>query len=137
MRSITAFLVFAMFVSIPGGFGKMAKAETYTDTNTQTKIGAREESDIKPDPMRSICAYMWDKYYEKEKADIRVSTRGRYHETVVFTCPNCSLEEHFINPFLNTEYQGKTGIDRIRECGFTQAVFRGGRGIEEVVRQVQ
>ena len=79
---------------------------------------------------------MWNKYYEKEKAEIRVSTRGKYYETVVFTCPNCSLEEYFVNPFLNTEYQGKTGMDRIKECGFTQVVFRGGRGIQEIVRQV-
>lgn len=134
MRNIAALVIFALLVSI--GFGKMAKAEAYMERNTQTKTDAQKKPDVKPDPMRNICAYMWNKYYEKEKAEIRVSTRGKYHEAIVFTCPNCNLEEHFINPFLNTEYVGKTGMDRIKECGFTRVIFKGGRGIEEIVRQV-
>lgn len=134
MKNIAALVIFALLVSI--GFGKMAKAEAYTEKNTEIKVDAQKEPDIKPDPMRSICAYMWNKYYEKEKAEIRVSTRGKYHEDIVFNCPNCNLEEHFINPFLNTEYEGKTGMDRIKECGFTRVIFKGGRGIEEIVKRV-
>ncbi len=136
MRNIITLVIFALLISILWGFSKMAKAEGYTEANTRAKMGEQNEPEANPDPMRSICAYMWNKYYEKEKAEIRVSTRGKYYETVVFTCPNCSLEEHFVNPFLNTEYQGKTGMDRIKECGFTQVVFRGGRGIQEIVREV-
>lgn len=136
MRNIATLVIFALLLSILGGFDKMAKTEGYIEANTQAKMGAQKEPEVKPDPMRSICAYMWDRYYEKEKTVIRVSTRGRYNETVVFTCPICNTMEHFINPFLNTEYQGKTGMDRIKECGFTQVIFKGGRGIEEIVRQV-
>jgi hypothetical protein len=136
MRNIAALVIFALLVTIFGGFGKMAQAETYVETNTQTKTDTKKKPEVQPDPMRSVCAYMWDRYYEKEKTVIRVSTRGRYDETVVFTCPICNTMEHFINPFLNTEYQGKTGMDRIKECGFTRVIFKGGRGIEEIVRQV-
>ena len=137
MRNLAILSVFLLVISIIGGVSKsISKAETYRETNTQTKTGTQKEPEIKPDPMRSICAYMWNGYYQKERVEIRVSTRGKYNETVVFTCPNCSLEDHFVNPFLNTEYQGKTGMDRIKECGFTQVIFKGGRGIEEIVRQV-
>lgn len=136
MRSIATLMIFVLLVSIWVGFGEIAKAETNIGTNTQTKTGEQKGSEVKPNPLRSVCAYMWDKYYEKEKTVIRVSTRGKYNETVVFTCPICNTMEHFINPFLNTEYQGKTGMDRIKECGFTQVIFKGGRGIQEIERQV-
>ncbi len=134
MRNIAALVIFALL--FPIGFGKMAKAEAYMERNTQTKADAQKEQDVKPDPMRSICAYMWNKYYEKEKTVITVSTRGKYNETVVFTCSICNSMEHFINPFLYTEYQGKTGMDRIKECGFMRVIFKGGRGIQEIERQV-
>ncbi len=119
MKIFATLLVFLLTVSI-------VKAETDSKQTVQAK----------PNALRSACAYLWDRQYKKEKVDIKVSTRDDYHQTVVFTCPDCSLEEHFVDPFLNSEYQGKTGMDRIKECGFTQAVFKGARGLQEIVRQV-
>jgi len=46
------------------------------------------------------------------------------------------LEEEYVEPFLNDEYDGVTGLDRIRECGFVIAVFKGAQGIREIVREV-
>jgi len=127
MKIFTTFLVFLFTVLIMGGVNTSAvKAETQV----------QKEPLVKPNALRTACAYLWDRHYKKEKVDLKVSTRGNYDETVVFTCPDCSLEEHFVDPFLNSEYQGKTGMDRIKECGFTQAVFKGARGLQEIVRQV-
>lgn len=94
------------------------------------------EPKIKPDPKRAVCAVEWNGYYEKEKIEISVSTKGKYNEVVVFFCAVCADEEHFIRPFLDSEYQNMTGLDRIRECGFKQAVFSGGRGLNEVIEDV-
>lgn len=95
-----------------------------------------EEVEIEPDAQRMYCAHMWTNLYQKQKADITVTTRGEYNEIAVFKCPECSLEDHFVKPFLESEYRGKTGYMRLSECGFQQAVFEGGRGIQEIVVEV-
>lgn len=94
------------------------------------------EPQLKPDPKRAVCAVEWNGYYERDKIEISVSTRGQYNEVVVFFCAVCANVEHFVRPFLDSEYQNMTGLDRIRECGFKQAVFKGGRGMIEVVENV-
>lgn len=86
---------------------------------------------------RIFCVEYWNEYYKKmKKANIEVSSRGDYDEVVVFSCPDCSLEEHYVEPFLNTEIDGVTGFDRIKECGFTKAVFKGSKGLREIERVV-
>ncbi len=132
MRNITNLALFFVALSIICGFSKLAEAQT----NTQPEADLPKKPEVQPNPMRSVCAIMWDGYYEKEKIEMNVSTRGEYDETLIFTCPLCSLRGNLVDPFLNTENEGKTGMDRIRECGFTQVVFRGGRGMEEIVIQV-
>lgn len=91
---------------------------------------------VSPNPLRYSCAEIWNSYYEKEGINIKVSTRGAYSESVVFFCPTCYNEKHFVKPFLESEYNGMTGMDRIKSCGFKYAVFRGGRGLNEVVVDV-
>jgi len=98
-----------------------------------------QEADIKfptvgPNPQRLYCMMYWNKYYEDNMIEINVSTEGKYDEVVVFTCPDCSLEEHYVEPFLNTEIDGKTGADKIKECGFVKAKFQGAKGIQEIER---
>lgn len=135
MKSLTSLTVSLVLIFSTISFSEfMAKAQTGAETTTQSETQGQPV--IQPNPMRSICAYMWDGYYEKVKFEMNVSTRGDYDETLIFTCPLCSLRGHLVDPFLNTEYDGKTGMDRIRECGFTQVVARGGRGMEEIVIQV-
>ncbi len=95
-----------------------------------------EEVEIEPDPQRMYCARRWTDLYKRQKADIVVTTRGEYSEIAVFRCPECSLEDHVVKPFLETEYRGKTGLMRLYECGFQQAVFEGGRGLQEIVIEV-
>src|SRR3972149_3020472 len=131
MKSLTSLTVSFVLIFSTISFSEfMAKAQTGAETTTQS------ETQGQPNPMRSICAYMWDGYYEKEKIDIRVSTKGEYDETIVFSCSYCNLENQFVNPFLNNEYQGKRGIDRIKGCGFIEAAFEGERGVEPIVVQV-
>ena len=98
-----------------------------------------QEADIKfptlgPNPQREYCMLYWNKYYKDNMIDMNVSTDGRYDEIVVFTCPDCSLEENYVEPFLNTKIDGVTGADKIRECGFIKAKFQGARGIQEIER---
>jgi len=100
------------------------------------EIIKEEIPEIKPNPQRSYCANLWNFYYEKENFEMVVLARGIYDEVVVFKCPDCSLEKEFVDPFLFSEYEGKTGMDRIKECGFLIAIFKGARGIREVIRQV-
>jgi RNase P subunit RPR2 len=95
-----------------------------------------EEEDIGPEPQRLFCAEQWTKLYKGQKTDITVTTRGHYNEIAVFHCPDCSLDEHYVKPFLESEYRGKTGLMRLHECGFTQAVFKGRRGSEAIVVEV-
>ncbi|HSE83922.1 MAG TPA: hypothetical protein VLB01_05190 [Thermodesulfobacteriota bacterium] len=127
------FVVVSLIFGVNNG---ISATETGGTATMQKQAGIQKEPEAKPDPMRSVCALMWNRYYQKENFDIKVSTRGKYDETVVFTCPNCSLEENFVNPFLNSEYQGMSGIARIKECGFTKVVFKGSRGIQEIIRVV-
>ena len=101
--------------------------------------GEIQEADIEfptlgPNPQRQYCMLYWNKYYKENNIEMNVSTQGRYDEIVVFTCPDCSLEEHYVEPFLNTEVDGKTGADRIKECGFIEAKFQGAKGIQEIQR---
>jgi hypothetical protein len=132
MKSFAALAHFFLVVSISWVcYSSTTGAEDHQAQTAQAGV-----PDLKPNALRGPCAYLWDRHYRKEKVDIHVSTRGAYDETVVFTCPDCSLEEHFVNPFLNSEYQGKTGMDRLRECGFTEVAFKGGRGLEEIVKSV-
>ena len=98
-----------------------------------------QEADIEfptlgPNPQREYCMLYWNKHYKDNMIDIRVSTEGRYDEVVVFTCPGCSLEEHYVEPFLNTKIDGVSGAGKIKECGFTKAKFQGARGIQEIGR---
>ena len=98
-----------------------------------------QEADIKfptlgPNPQREYCMLYWNKYYKDNMIDMNVTTEGRYDEVVVFTCPDCSLEEHYVEPFLNTRIDGVTGADKIKECGFIKAKFQGARGIQEIER---
>ncbi|HWP90894.1 MAG TPA: hypothetical protein VNN20_01685 [Thermodesulfobacteriota bacterium] len=126
---VVFFVMISICYFIPGSI-----SEAGTDTVTGNQ--EQEVFQAKTNALRSACAYLWDRYYQKEKVEIRVSTRGNYDETVIFTCPDCSLEENFVEPFLNSEYRGKTGMDRIKACGYTQVVFKGARGLQEIVRQV-
>ncbi|MGH7884853.1 MAG: hypothetical protein ACRENO_04060 [Thermodesulfobacteriota bacterium] len=108
------------------------------ESTLESKVSPEEaEEKVSPDPQRLYCINYWNEYYKRmKKANITVSTKGEQDEIVVFSCPDCSLEEHYVEPFLNTEVEGITGIDRIRECGFTQAVFKGSKGLREIVREV-
>lgn len=95
-----------------------------------------EIDEMEPEPQRMYCAHRWNDMYEGQKADIEVTTKGQYNEIAVFHCPDCSLREHFVDPFLESEYRGKTGMMRLSECGFSQAVFKGTRGTHEIVVDV-
>ena len=103
----------------------------YQGNANQTKITF---SNIGPNPQREYCIYTWNEYYDNHDIDIVVNSEGRFHEIIVFTCPDCSLEKHYVEPFLNSKSNGKTGADRIRECGFVHAKFQGSKGIQEVER---
>jgi len=106
---------------------------TYYGSETKDKV---EFQKAKPHPLRTSCAELWNSYYEKEKINIKVSTRGNYEEQIIFFCPTCTSEDHFVKPFIESEYQGMTGMDRIKSCGYDYAVFRGGIGINEVIVEV-
>lgn len=95
-----------------------------------------EEPKVQSDPKRAVCAYKWNSYYAEKNMEIQVTARGKKNESIVFFCQSCNSQEHFVDPFLKSEYQGKTGMERIKECGFTKAIFRG-RGINEVVVPVE
>ena len=92
--------------------------------------------EVQSDPKRAVCAYKWNSYYAEKNIEIQVTARGKKNESIVFFCHNCSSQEHFVDLFIKGEYQGKTGLERIKECGFTQAIFRG-RGINEVIVPVE
>jgi len=104
---------------------------------SQDASGAETEVDFNADAQRNFCAVRWTEQYRGRKADIEVRTRGAHNEVAVFYCPDCSLYDHFIRPYLESEYRGKTGMMRLSECGFRQAVFKGNRGTQEIVIDVQ
>lgn len=95
-----------------------------------------EEDKIGPNPQRMYCKQYWNSYYSERNIDINVTTRGKYDEVVVFSCPECSLEENYVEPFLKSETNGLTGEDRIRACGFIKAIFVGAKGIREIERDI-
>jgi len=101
-------------------------------------LGLSEQSlrKISPHPLRYSCAKMWNDYYEKENINIKVKSRGNYNQAVQFFCRTCYDVEHFVKPFLKSEYQGVTGFDRIKSCGFEYIIFKGGRGVNEVIIDV-
>lgn len=95
-----------------------------------------KKPEVQPDPKRVVCAYKWNSYYAERGVEIQVTSRGKKNESIVFFCQSCDSQEHFVDPFIMGEYQGKTGLERIKECGFTQAIFRG-RGINEIIVPVE
>ena len=105
----------------------------YYGSETKDKV---EFQKAKPHPLRSSCAELWNSYYEKEKINIKVYTRGNYEEQIIFLCPTCTDEDHFVKPFIESEYQGMTGMDRIKSCGYDYVVFRGGIGFNELIVKV-
>jgi len=114
----------------------MLRVSAQDETIDVEEVLEVKEPEIGPDPQRLYCAQEWAELYKRQKAEIRVSTRGQYNEVAVFDCPDCSLEEHFVKPFLNSEYRGKTGMMRLYECGFKTAVFEGFRGTQDIVVEV-
>ena len=113
--------------------------EEVEDTMPELEVVEPEIPEIKitENPQRNYCMLQWNEYYKNEGTNIVVSTRGEFDEIVVFSCPDCSLEEHFVDPFLNTRTYGMTGIERIRACGFIKAVFKGSKGIRVVERVIE
>lgn len=117
-------------------------AVAFTSTNSFANgAGAPAEAEemagkvhVGPNPQRGYCVLYWNKYYSDNDIEISVSSKGLYDEVVVFTCPDCSLEEHYVEPFLNSEANGVTGLDRIKACGFVKAVFKGAKGLGEISR---
>jgi hypothetical protein len=148
MRKLFVLLI-ALIIAYFASSAKQSLSQEGYDPQTGTTAGERERikrevqelineevPEIKSNPQRLYCAKLWNVYYEREGFEMKVLTRGRHNEVVVFRCPECSLEKEYVDPFLLTEYHGKTGMDRIKECGFLVAIFKGGRGIQEIIRQV-
>jgi len=148
MRKLYVLAIPLIIVSFALSAQKTLSQDAY-DPQTETTAEERERikieveeiieeqiPEIKPNPQRSYCADLWNYNYKKENVEMVVLARGKYDEVVVFKCPDCSLEKEFVDPFLFSESQGKTGMDRIKECGFLIAIFKGARGIREVIRQV-
>lgn len=131
-RLFLAFFILAVFGFI---------TKTHFISAQEESIEAEEvleviEPEIEPHPQRLYCAQEWTEMYRRQKAEIIVTTRGQYNEIAVFDCPDCSLEENFVTPFLESEYRGKTGMERLYECGFKTAIFEGFRGTQDIVVEV-
>lgn len=135
-RFISAVLLFFL-VSANGAYANgVDDRDEYTPDHryeTQAEITEHEPG---PNPQRLYCKKYWNNFYAERNIDIVVSTRGKHDEIVVFNCPECSLEENFVKPFLNAQKNGMTGAERIRACGFKQAVFLGAKGIVEIRRDI-
>jgi RNase P subunit RPR2 len=132
-----ACLIFITALILPStGFTADTDGSRIAQAETIEEALELEIDEIAPEPQRMYCAHKWNDMYNGQKADIEVRTRGEYNEIVVFHCPDCSLKEHFAEPFLESEYRGKTGMMRLSECGFRQAVFKGTRGTHEIVVDV-
>lgn len=88
---------------------------------------------------RLYCGMSWKKYYKDNNINIDVSVEGKYDEFVVFSCPVCGLEDSYVDIFLNTKTEdGTTNADRIKECGFVKAKFKGAKGgIGKIVRSIE
>ena len=115
--------------------GSYDEKDTVID-ETQPTVKIEEEPRIGPNPQRLYCVQYWNAYYSREKVDINVTAKGEYDEVVVFQCPDCSLEKHFVEPFLKTDTDGLTGFDRIKACGFVKALFKGSKGVRTIERDV-
>ncbi len=112
-------------------------AEDAASPATAGGAGAEAAAEsVRPDPMRYICAVQWNQYYKKKGIEITVSTRGKYNEVLVISCPMCSVKDYVVEPFLFTRHGGKTGMEKIKECGFTKVAFRGSLGMREIVYDV-
>lgn len=137
-------LLFTMLPLVTHGAESLDEAKITGEVRTEDSVpqtdidmyAGQNKSDLY-NHQRIYCVEYWNEYYNKmKKADIEVSSRGNYDEVIVFNCPNCSLEEHYVEPFLNTEVDGLTGYDRIKQCGFTKAVFKGSKGLREIEKAV-
>ncbi len=104
---------------------------------SQDATGPEAEVDFNAEAQRNFCAVRWTEQYRGRKADIEVRTGGTHNEVAVFYCPNCSLYDNFVRPFLDSEYRGKTGMMRLSECGFQKAIFKDNHGTEGIVVDVQ
>ncbi|MEQ9619574.1 MAG: hypothetical protein RIG61_10420 [Deltaproteobacteria bacterium] len=131
-------LMAAIIAGSPSAQEQNADSIPYETAQAETIEEALEVEivDIEPEAQRLYCAQLWSRLYERQKAEIIVTTRGEYDEVAIFSCPDCSLEEHFVKPFLESEYRGKTGLMRLSECGFHKAIFKGARGLQEIVVEV-
>lgn len=132
-------VITAFFLAIDGGVYASETETGVIEIAQAPSAGANgaAEAEVEADAQRNYCAMRWTEQYEGQKADIEVKTRGAYDEVAVFNCPDCSLYDNFVKPFLESEYRGKTGMMRLSECGFEQAVFKGNRGTEEIIVDVQ
>ena len=137
MTLVSSYIFRAFLCSIIIFMTVLAPLRAEEETIDAQEVVEVVEPEIGPDPQRLFCATEWTEMYRRQKADIRVSTRGRHHEIAVFDCPDCSLEENFVKPFLESEYRGKTGMMRLNECGFETAIFEGFRGTQDIVVEVQ
>ena len=143
-RYLTGVIVISLFVftfslnAFPNGnFYPDQEYNQGKEATSDTGQGAgMEKEKVSPNPQRIYCMKYWNKYYSERGIDIDVSTRGQYDETVVFSCPQCSLEEHFVEPFLQAETDGLTGRERIKACGYTKAIFIGSKGIREIEKDI-
>jgi len=135
---IIAVLLLAFCINTSGSYADSDDFDYSVYENNGEQVSAKEVtivfSNIGPNPQREYCIYTWNDYYDKNDIQIKVNSEGEYDEIIVFTCPDCSLEKHYVEPFLNSKVDGKTGADRIRECGFVHAKFQGGKGIQEIGR---
>lgn len=131
-------VILAGFGASPSAQEQNAESTPFETVQAETMDEALEAEiiEVEPQPQRLYCAQLWTRLYERQKAGIILTTRGEYDEIALFSCPDCSLEEHFVKPFLESEYRGKTGLMRLSECGFHQAIFKGGRGLQEIVVDV-
>ena len=132
IRYFLAVLIFSALI-FEAAIPKLSAEEEAIDVEEELEV---EEPVIEPDPQRLYCAQDWTDQYRRRKADIRVTTRGVHNEIVVFDCPDCSLEENFVKPFLESEYRGKTGMMRLYECGYKTAIFEGFRGTQDIIVEV-
>lgn len=62
--------------------------------------------------------------------------KGKTKSLLCFVVPCGSLENNYVEPFLNARFEdGTTNTDGIRECGFVRTKFKGSSGAGEVVRK--
>lgn len=144
MKRITLTVLVLLALVVAGHVDAYSNGATYQQNEyypveEDTRAGTDDivsEDKTGPDPQRIYCKKYWNSYYSEYDIDVEVTTRGEYDEIVVFNCPQCSLEEHYVDPFMNTVTDGLSGEERIRACGFKKAVFIGAKGIREIERDI-